>query len=90
MKSIYVALVILLGVLQYQLWWADGSVRELNQLKSNLLTEQELYKDKTARNYALIKQIHQLKTNDQAIVAVARHEHNMIMDDETYFQIVEK
>ncbi len=90
MKSIYVALVILLAVLQYQLWWADGSVRELNQLKSNLSIEQASYKDKTARNYALIKQIHQLKTNDTAVEEIARHENNMVKDGETYFQIVEK
>jgi cell division protein FtsB len=90
MKPIYVALIIVLAVLQYQLWWGDSSIHELKSLKSNLSMEQARNDAARAHNYKLMKQIKHLKTNRSEVESIARYEHNMIKKGETYFQIVEK
>ena len=89
MKPIYIALIIVLAMLQYQLWWGDGSIQELRTLKSNLSMEQARNEAARAHNYKLMKQIKNLKTDTSEVESIARQEHNMIKKGETYFQIVE-
>ena len=90
MKPIYVVLIVVLAALQYLLWWGDGSIQALNVLKSNA-TQAKAHQSATRKhNYVLVKQIDALKTNSNAIETLAREEHNMIKNDETYFQIIEQ
>ena len=89
MKPIYAVLILLLGFLQYQLWWAEGGVLELNELKSTLAREKSNLAMMQDHNQQLLKNIHSLKNNNAEIEARARYEHNMIKNDETFYQIVE-
>ncbi len=90
MKPIYVVLIILLGLLQYQLWWADGSVRELQELKSTLAMETDRYQRGKEYNQQLFQTIHALKNNPQEIETRARFDNDMIIEGESYYQIIEK
>lgn len=89
MKPIHMILIIFLAVLQYQLWWGEGSIPSLHALKSKLTSKKEQFSLKKSQNYILIKQIHALKNNNNEIETMAREEYNMIKKDEVYFQIVE-
>ena len=88
MKPLYIALVILLAALQYQLWWGDGSIQSVNQLKSNASMEQARLKTSKEYNNVLLKKIDALKTDKDEIENMARLEYNMVKEDEVYFQIV--
>lgn len=90
MKPLYFALILLFIALQYQLWWGDGSIREIKVLKSNLSMDQARIKSLKAHNYALSQQIKEIKHSNDEIENVAREEYNMVKDDEVYFQLVEK
>lgn len=89
MKPIYAALVVFLVALQYQLWLADGGVREVNELQQNLAIQQQLQLVLKSQNQKLIRQIQYLKKDRAEIEAYARQEHNMIEKGENYFQIVD-
>lgn len=89
MKPIYVLLIAILCVLQYQLWWAEGSVRDLHELKSTLSMDRSRLQMTKAQNNLLSKQIAALRDESPAIESRARYEHNMIKSNETYYQLVE-
>lgn len=90
MKPIYVVLIILLAVLQYQLWWADGGVQDLNALHQNLSDEKQRYQQSLEQNNELIAQIQSLKHNQAEVEAQAREEHNMVKEGEDFIQVVEE
>ncbi len=90
MKPIYVVLIVVLAVLQYLLWWGDGSIQALYVLKSNAAQAQAHQSATRKHNYVLVKQIHALKTDRDTIETLAREEHNMVKNDETYFQVIER
>lgn len=82
---------ILLGVLivlQYQLWFESGSIREWVQLKKQLATEQAKNEKLKKRNQQIALQVQQLQKNDEAVELRARQELGMIKKGETFYQVV--
>ena len=90
MKPIYAILLVLLGALQYLLWFGDGGLLSLQALKANVKQAEQSQIKMRKQNYVLMKQIDALKTDVSAIESLAREEHNMVQKDEMYFQIIEK
>lgn len=90
MKPIYTTLLVLLGALQYLLWFGDGGLLSLQALKANVRQAEQSQVKMRKQNYVLMQQIDALKTDVRAIESLAREEHNMVQNDETYFQIIEK
>jgi len=90
MRWLVIALIALLGFLQYRLWVGDGSVAELHALRERILdTEAELTRLQ-ARNNALAAEVTDLKTGLEAIEERARSELGMIQSGEVFLQVVEK
>ena len=88
MKWLVTTLIILLGILQYQLWFQPGSIFQawhLNQQLTQLNTENQKLK---TQNKNFIAEVHALKKGQQAIEQYARHDLGLIKKGETFYQIV--
>ena len=89
MKWLIAALLLLLLVLQYQLWIADDGYPDSRRLRRELLEQQQLNEELQARNNALQAEVDDLKRGLSAIEERAREDLGMIKEGETFFQIVE-
>jgi len=90
LKWLIGSLVVLLLILQYRLWFGDGSARQFIALREEAReTQTELLKLR-GRNQALEAEVADLKSGLEAIEERARTELGMIDEDETFYQFVKK
>ena len=90
MKWLIGSLVLLLLVLQYRLWFGDGSAQQFLMLRDEAReTHAELLKLRS-RNQALEAEVADLKSGLEAIEERARTELGMIDENETFYQFVKK
>lgn len=89
MKILLAFVVLLIGLLQYRLWYGDGGIKEIEayQLQMDDLNKQVA--EKSARNKALYAEVEDLRKGQEAIEERARYELGMIRDGETFFQVLE-
>ncbi|GAB4391592.1 MAG: hypothetical protein Tsb005_02020 [Gammaproteobacteria bacterium] len=90
MKSLVAVLIILLGLLQYKLWFDNNNLFDVWHLKQILNQEREKNKLLMERNKALLAEVHDLKQGYEAIEEHARTDLGMIKDDEVFYQIVDR
>jgi cell division protein FtsB len=83
------ALVALLVVLQYPLWFGSGGVIALWQLKREIAAQQAENDRLRERNHALEAEVLDLKQGLEAVEERARAELGMVKQDETFFHIIE-
>ena len=83
-------LVVLLVGLQYRLWFGDGGVAEVVNLRAVIETQQEENERLYARNRDLEAEVIDLKTGLETIEYRARRDLGMTRRDETFYQIVER
>lgn len=89
MKWLILALTVLLALLQYELWFGDGGLRDMWHLEEQV-TEQEGENQRLReRNAALAAEVRDLKTGLEAVEARARLELGMIKDDEVFYQVID-
>ncbi len=87
-KTVVAVLVVLLLVLQYRLWFGDGSVQEVWRLtEESRATRTELLRLR-GRNQALAAEVRDLKSGLDAIEERARSDLGMIGEDETFYRFV--
>ena len=90
MKWLIASLVVLLLVLQFRLWFGDGSLQQFTALrKESRETHAELIRLRS-RNQALEAEVSDLKSGLDAIEERARTELGMIDENETFYQFVRK
>ena len=89
MRSIWILFILLLLGLQYKLWLGDGNIKEWLKLERKNVEQEKLNEKLTARNQALIAEIAELKSGDQALEEKARTDLGMVKADETFYQLVE-
>ena len=82
-------LLIALAILQYRLWFGDGSVRELGQLKREAARQATENRHLEQRNRELSAEIIDLKQGTEAIEERARNDLGMIKDGETFYQVID-
>lgn len=88
MKIIAVIFIGLLVLLQYRLWFGNGSipqVRKLEKIKQEKILENNVLRE---RNRSLTAEVLDLKNGLEAIEERARTEMGMIKRGETFYQIV--
>lgn len=90
MKYAIAALLVLLLILQYKLWFGDGNMREVWRLEDAIEKQQQENARLQERNAALEAEVKDLKEGIQAIEERARNELGMIKKGETFYQIIEK
>jgi cell division protein FtsB len=87
-KLAFVALFAVLGVLQWRLWFDDGSFEEVVALQRQLAAQQREVDDLRELNATLRAEVDDLKSGLAAVEARARSELGLIREDETYYQLL--
>ena len=89
MKAIIVALTILFVLLQFKLWFGEGSMKEVWTLDKAIAVQAAENAQLKERNQALAAEVADLKQGHEAIEERARYELGMIKEGETFYQIVD-
>ena len=88
MRLLITLLVLVFIVLQYRLWFGDGSLSEVVQLSRELEVQKEKLQELTERNRKLEAQVLDLQNGFDAYEEKARNDLGMIKKGETFFQII--
>lgn len=89
-RLISIVLLILLLVLQYQLWVGDGSLGQRAELKRDIEKQQINNNQLKARNDVIASEIEVLSTGTEGLEEIARSKLGMIGEDEIFYVIPEK
>ncbi len=89
MKTIIAALAVLFVLLQYKLWFGEGSMMEVWKLDRAIAVQGAENAQLLERNQALAAEVADLKQGVDAIEERARRELGMIKKGETFFQVVD-
>lgn len=87
MKSLTVIFVILVGLMQYPLWFGKGSWFRVWSLNHQIEAQKKVNMDNQVRNNVLNAEVSDLKQGFSAIEERARDELGMIKQDEIFFQV---
>jgi len=89
MNYIIAILLVLILILQYDLWVGKGSVYDVRQLETAIQLQEAENKVLRERNDALQAEVIDLKDGLDAIEERARTELGMIQKDEVFFHVTE-
>jgi len=89
MKILPPLFVVMIAILQFQLWVGDDSVAALNGLKIELENQQQSNAQLDQRNRQLEIEVLDLKNGYEAVEERAREELGMIGDGETFYLLVD-
>lgn len=82
-------MVVLFLLMQYKLWFGEGSVREVLELDRSTETQQMKNDQARQRNEVLAAEVAELKTGLESVEERARNELGMVKKDETFIHILE-
>ena len=88
MKWLALVLLLLLLLLQYRLWFAEGSLVELHRLEAQVERQRQVNDTLRERNRQLEQEVLDLQGGMDAVEERAREDLGMIRKGETYSQIV--
>ncbi len=83
-----IALVLIAG-LQYKLWFGEGSVQEVWQLRGQIDEKRLETQRLVERNRALYAEVNDLKSGLDAVEEIARTELGMVREGEVFFQLLQ-
>ena len=89
MNKLFVLLLVLLAILQYQLWIGDGGLLDVWKLNQEVKALQQENARLQERNAVLNAEVLDLKQGLDAIEEHAREDLGMVKEGETFYQIVE-
>ena len=89
MRNIAVILGLLFFILQYELWFGEGSLATVWRLQQDIEQQKNENKKIAQRNQSLLAEVKDLKKGDAAIEERARNELGMIKKGETYIQVID-
>jgi len=89
MKILLAVVVLLIGLLQYRLWYGDGGIEQIKAYQQQLNDLTKEVEEKSLRNKALYAEVEDLRKGQEAIEERARNELGMIREGETFFQVLE-
>lgn len=90
MRWLLATLLVLLGVLQYRLWFAEGSLAEQHRLKRQIEEQQHINSELQARNAVLEREVMELQSGNKGVEQRAREQLGLVREGETFYEIVEK
>jgi len=82
-------LVLLLVVLQYRLWIAQGSLAEQFRLRRQVEEQSRINEELRQRNSVLEREVMELKTGNNGVEQRAREQLGLVREDETFYQFVQ-
>ncbi|MEP4148572.1 MAG: septum formation initiator family protein [Halioglobus sp.] len=80
-------LLILLVILQYRLWIAEGSIAEQQRLKVQVEEFIRVNEELQARNAVLEREVLELQSGNAGVEQRAREQLNLVREGETYYQV---
>ena len=89
MKLLAFTLICMLTILQYDLWFGEGSLASAWQLERAIAQQQQENTRLQTRNDALAAEVQDLKGGLAAIEERARSELGMAKDNETFIQVID-
>ncbi len=87
LKGLAVALLLLLALLQYRLWFGDGGVHELREMRERVTALDQANQPLRDRNERLTAEVIDLKTGLDAIEERARSDIGMVRSDEQFYWV---
>lgn len=87
-KVLAAGLLLLLGMLQYRLWFGDGGLRDVASLRAQAASQHEQNVRLRERNRTLAAEVQDLKKGTTAIEERARSDLGMVGPGETFYQVV--
>ncbi len=91
MRWLLVTLLLLLGVLQYRLWIADGSLAEQRRLEIRAEEQSRINSDLEARNAVLEREVIELQEGgNKGVEQRAREQLGLVREGETFYQTVDR
>jgi len=82
-----IVLLLLLAVLQWQLWNGRGSVRDVSQLQAKLADQKEANAKAVVANERLASEVNDLKVGLEMVEERARQELGMVKPNEVFVQV---
>jgi cell division protein FtsB len=89
MKAIIAVLAILFVLLQFKLWFGEGSMKDVWRLEDAIAAQASENRQLKERNQALAAEVADLKQGLEAIEERARIDLGMIKKGETFYQVVD-
>jgi len=89
MKIFLLVITVLIGLLQYRLWYGNGEIKEIKAYQQELVELNKQVIEKKERNDALYAEVEDLRKGKEAIEERARYELGMMKEGETFFQVLE-
>jgi cell division protein FtsB len=89
LRIVLLLLLVLLGWLQYRLWFGSGGQREVAQLEAQVRQQARDNAGLQQRNDALAAEVEDLKSGEAAVEERARNELGMIKPGETFYRVIE-
>ena len=90
MRWVLVGLLLLLGILQYRLWIAEGSLAEQRRLQRQVEEQTRVNEELRQRNAILEREVLELQTGNAGVEQRAREQLGLIREGETFYQFVGK
>jgi cell division protein FtsB len=90
LRWLLAALLAILVILQYRLWFAEGSLAEQRRLEVQALEQTRINKDLKERNAVLEREVLELQSGNKGVEQRAREQLGLVREGETYYQFVDK
>lgn len=88
MRLIFLALLVLLALIQYPLWFGQGGWFAVWDLQQQVREQQAVNEGLRARNQAMEAEVEDLRTGTQAAEEKARRELGLMHEREVFVQIL--
>ena len=89
MRWLLLALLSVLGLLQYRLWFAEGSLAEQRRLERLVEQQIEINNELRERNAVLEREVLELQTGNATVEQRAREQLGLVRKGELFYQVVE-
>jgi cell division protein FtsB len=90
LRWLLLALLLLLGVMQYRLWFAEGSLAEKQRLELQVEEQSRINARLEERNAVLEREVLELQSGNKVVEQRAREELGLVREGETFYQLVEE
>jgi len=89
LRWLFAGLLFILLVLQYRLWFAEGSLAERHRLERQFEEQTRINEQLQARNAALEREVLDLQSGNKGLEQRAREQLGLIREGETFYQFVD-
>lgn len=90
MRWLLAGLLLILLVLQYRLWIAEGSLAEGHRLEQQIEEQARINEQLQQRNAALEREVLDLQSGNKGLEQRAREQLGLIRQGETFYQFVDR